>query len=271
MASNGMPVNNCSDSAPMWTLRKFGDNQIEPGCLSTMSGGNRLGMFMAFCQICVWGRVPPWTAVRMMSLCAVLYVATCLAIGFNKQTFVMQMLMFAVASGACVLQCHLLDRQTKHAFALHKINAFVHESSYSILRTLIPPNVLAEFSKHCVDPGHSEGGREAGERREVLVEQEDRRRQPLGEAVVIKHCTIMVCSLRFSVANVGDFELVSHLLRAYDTAVWESGMFKYQHVAQGPTHYYIVGCPRMACPYDLEQRSAVRTQTLLRVRARASV
>ena len=262
LASNGMPVNNCSDSAPMWTLRKYGDVQVEPGCLSLMGDGNRLGIFMLFCQAGVWGRVLPWTAVRLMSLNAVIYVVICLAIGFNKQTFVMQQLMFAVASGACALQCHLLDRQTKHAFALHKINGFVHQSSYRILRTLIPPNVLAEFSKRCVDPGHREGGDDgagAGGRREEEVEQElnMRRHQPLREAVAIKHCTIMVCSLRFSVANVHDFELVSQLFRAYDEAVWESGMFKYQHVAQGPIHYYIVGCPRIACPYDLEQHRAV--------------
>eukprot|EP00802_Teleaulax_amphioxeia_P006614 Tamp_06618.p1 GENE.Tamp_06618~~Tamp_06618.p1 ORF type:complete len:483 (+),score=74.13 Tamp_06618:525-1973(+) len=261
LASNGMPVNNCSDSAPMWTLRKYGDVQVEPGCLSLMGDGNRLGIFMLFCQAGVWGRVLPWTAVRLMSLNAVIYVVICLAIGFNKQTFVMQVLMFAVAGGACALQCHLLDRQTKHAFALHKINGFVHQSSYCILRTLIPPNVLAEFSKRCVDPGHREGGDDgagAGGRREEEVEQElnMRRHQPLREAVAIKHCTIMVCSLRFSVANVHDFELVSQLFRAYDEAVWESGMFKYQHVAQGPIHYYIVGCPRIACPYDLEQHRA---------------
>jgi hypothetical protein len=266
-----MPANNCSDSAPMWTLRKWGDIQGEPGCLSTMGDGNRLGILMMLCQCCVWVRVPPWTAVRLMSLNAVFYVGTCLAIGFNKQTFVMQVIMFTLAGGACILQCHVLDRQTKHAFTLHKINGFAHNSSYRILSTLIPPNVLAEFSKRCVDPGRREGGGGAGKRRSSYssgsptslpgipreVEQEDRGRQPLREAVAIQHCTMMVCVFRFAVANVDDFELVSHLLSKYDQAVWKSGLFKYQHVAQGSMHYYIVGCPRVACPYDVEEHSAV--------------
>ena len=267
IASNGMPVNNCSDSSPMWTLKKHGDVQDEPGCLSRLGDGNRLGIFMLFCQGCVWARLPPWTAVRLMSLNAISYVATCLAIGFNTTTFVMQLLMFAAGSGATVLQCHLLDRQTKHAFALHKINGFVHQQSHSILCTLIPPNVLAELSKSFessestrLDLWDSEGRRGVGASSEACVELEDRRCQPLRDAVVIEHCTIMFCSLRFSVANVGDFELVSHLLRAYDEAVSESGLFKYQHVAQGSMHYYIVSCPRSACPYDRELNSVVLKQ-----------
>ena len=72
----------------------------------------------------------------------------------------------------------------------------------------------------------------------------------------IPHCTIMFCRLFFPVYTLQDFEECSRLLSAYDREVNQYGMFKYQHVAQGVHHFYVVCCPRVACPFDKDVQEA---------------
>jgi hypothetical protein len=44
--------------------------------------------------------------------------------------------------------------------------------------------------------------------------------------------------------------------RGADKLVEASGMFKYQHGSVGTRFYYVVTCPRVACPFDCEQQES---------------
>jgi hypothetical protein len=49
---------------------------------------------------------------------------------------------------------------------------------------------------------------------------------------------------------------MSNYLDGLDKLVEPSGMFKYQHVSTGKNIYYVVSCPRAACPFDMDQQAA---------------
>ena len=51
-----------------------------------------------------------------------------------------------------------------------------------------------------------------------------------------------------------DFELLAAYIEMLDQLVLSTRMFKYQHVSCADTLYYIIACPRVACPFDNVQQ-----------------
>jgi class 3 adenylate cyclase len=98
------------------------------------------------------------------------------------------------------------------------------KATRELLHTLIPPQVLSRLED--ADGDGATGPHE------------------------IPACTIMFCILDFDVVSKGDFVFLNALFAALDAAVERSGLFKYQAVACGSCHNFIVTCPRVASPHD---------------------
>ena len=94
------------------------------------------------------------------------------------------------------------------------------KATLELLHTLIPPKVLSRLEG--ADGDCAKGAHE------------------------IPDCTIMFCMLSFDVLSKCDFDFVNALFAAFDEAVERSGLFKYQAVACGGCHNFIVTCPRVA-------------------------
>jgi hypothetical protein len=116
-----------------------------------------------------------------------------------------------------------------HEFVVLKVQKSAASQQRALLHTLIPPNVLENMATATADDGL---------------------------CTAIQHVTIMFCSWNFNVTTKKDFYFLTCILEALDKAVQVSGMFKYQHVSCGNSHYYIVGCPRVACPFDEAEQSS---------------
>lgn len=71
--------------------------------------------------------------------------------------------------------------------------------------------------------------------------------------------TVMFCELDMSEVDVNSVNAfvgaLADLLGKLDKEVKRRGMFKYQHVATGSKHSFIVCCPRVACPFDRREQS----------------
>jgi hypothetical protein len=63
-------------------------------------------------------------------------------------------------------------------------------------------------------------------------------------------------ALTFEILFQEDFELLAVYIEMLDQLVLSTRMFKYQHVSCGDTLYYIVACPRVACPFDKDEQEA---------------
>jgi class 3 adenylate cyclase len=59
----------------------------------------------------------------------------------------------------------------------------------------------------------------------------------------------MFAMVNYDVTTPEDFDFLGSLFSAFDEAVEQSGMFKYQHVSSGACHYFIVACPCVSNPY----------------------
>jgi len=168
-----------------------------------------------------------------------------------------------------LLTIHTLIWQAKKAFALLKTTRFASSQVMTVLSTLIPPNVLqkiAEFERERADE------KQRGEELDTSVYGRIFSASPaqnmdstpglvapwrsgggstgaelLGE---ISHATMLFAQIVLGMHDTVDFAFVSALFSAFDDAVEAAGMFKYQRVATGSVHSYIVGCPRVAAPYD---------------------
>ena len=93
-----------------------------------------------------------------------------------------------------------------------------------LLQTLIPPKVLSKLEDTGGD--FAKGAHE------------------------IPDCTIMFCMLSFDVVSKCDFDFLNALFAAFDEAVERSGLFKYQAVACGGCHNFIVTCPHVATLHE---------------------
>jgi hypothetical protein len=126
-----------------------------------------------------------------------------------------------------------------------KINNIISEYQTKLLHTLIPPNVLQFVSsvEATIDASTS-----AASTRPV--------KDLASGAGEIPIATVMFCSVEFDVTTTESFDVMSNYLDGLDKLVEPSGMFKYQHVSTGKNIYYVVSCPRAACPFDMDQQAA---------------
>ena len=222
--SAALPTVECEDYNAAQTLMKW-DVFDEPGCASRLVYGTYSPLLVAASLLCHVLSMSPQGAIvtkfGMLLSCSVIS----LVLGQHEGPQWATVLLLCVAGAIDVYHCRLRRAAEMKEFVLHKVHGIASEESRALLHTLIPPNVLNSMSSPdasvCTD---------------------------------IPHVTVLFCSLQFNVASDEDFKFFRCVLDALDKSVQCSGMFKYQHVSCGASHYYIVGCPRMASPFDSSQQ-----------------
>jgi class 3 adenylate cyclase len=120
----------------------------------------------------------------------------------------------------------------QQSFLVVKRTQLTAERNRALIHTFIPRNVLPRLASH--PPSHGGG-------------------EPL--AAPIPACTLMFCRLEpqedlQALPTAELLLLLDTLFAQLDAQVARFGMLKYQHVGE----WYIVACPRAACPFDEEEQ-----------------
>ena len=121
------------------------------------------------------------------------------------------------------------ETRAKQHFAYIMAIQFASAVHRDLLHTLIPPAVLTFLT----DRGDADSSQH----------------NTLLSAQAIPFCTVMFAMINYDVTTPEDFDFLGYLFSAFDEAVEQSGMFKYQHVSSGARHYFIVTCPCVSNPY----------------------
>jgi hypothetical protein len=148
------------------------------------------------------------------------------------------------------MQCYFIQQHKKNEFTALKINHVISEYQTKLVHTLIPPNVLQFVSSRNVMQTAIDASTHDASSRPV----QDLASDLSGEIPI---ATVMFCSVEFDlVTTTTSFDKMSDYLDGLDKLVETSGMFKYQHISTGKKLYYVVSCPRAACPFDIDQQAA---------------
>ena len=218
------PKAECYDSSTSQTLLSW-NSFDEPGCSSRLVYGTTVTYFIAICLFSHVLNLSSRRAIQITVICQVLCIIMCLVVGKHALSMWATLLLMGIAGMVDALHCHLKRGAEAQKFLQTKVQKFASSAQRALLHTLIPPNVLDNMR------GPNEG---------VCTE--------------IHHVTMMFCSFDLDVSTKKDFDFLDCVLEALDKSVLYSGMHKYQHVSCGNAHYYIVGCPRIACPFDVDEQ-----------------
>jgi len=152
-------------------------------------------------------------------------------VGLSLMHFVATMAWLGVIGSWGAYYASKLRQLEKLEFACTKTIVFVTKQHRTLLYSLIPSDVL-----------------------EKVVRGVEIR------ATEVPRASVLFCELDMSgmdMTRVEEFaSALGDLLARFDTEVKESGMFKYQHVATGAKHSFIVCCPRVSCPNDEREQSS---------------
>jgi class 3 adenylate cyclase len=210
---------NCTESHYEMTLQSW-PYFYEPGCLSTMSGaGGSFGFLIVLFMVAPQFHVSPRKAAIGSVIMGLCYATLGLADGWTGGNFVACLALLIATGGLATILCDTELTKARQEFALSKGIVYASTQKRRLLNTIIPPNVLEHMDQS-------------------------------NKAVPISRVTVLFCRVRLTVEDTATFDLMNSLFLALDGLVKNSGMFKYQHVCTGSEIFYIVGCPRMACPYD---------------------
>ena len=197
------------------------DTQFVASCNSSVLSGTVYIGFIFWNLLPRICRIKPAFAV-FSALFTGLALAMCsLAVGLDAWTII-TCVVFQLAAGLGTASfCALGERISRDKFAILKATQFAGVQNRDLLYTLVPPNVVARLT--------------ASDSTEMLGRE-------------LQHCIIMFCSLEL---RDTDLNILDAMFSSFDEAVARSGMFKYQHVGD----WYIVACPRAACPFDEFEQS----------------
>jgi len=224
---SGLPTMQCHDDNPAKTLLEWGTVD-EPGCSSAMVYGSSTVLILCFFMMYSTLNVGPKTSVVCTAVAFVVCLSFSIFAGRSGNNEMLTLSLFLVAGLAEIVRCYLKTAALREEFVALKVRKFASLQKRRLLHTLIPPNVLANMSSKPED---------------TLCTH-------------IKMVTMMFCAVDYEVSTRSDFDLLAAYLEVLDHEVQRSGMFKYQHVSCGSKHYYIVACPRAACPYDATEQEA---------------
>ena len=222
--SRFFPQAMCYDSSAPQTLLTW-NSFDEPGCSSRLVYGTTITNLVACSMFSSVLNLSLKHSIQITVLVQILFAIIFLTVGKHAGAMWATLVLIGIAGLVDALQCHLRRENEAQEFIALKVQKFGSAQQRKLLHTLIPPNVL------------------------------DNMRGPnQGRCAEIQHVTMMFCSFDFYVSSKADFDFLECVLEALDKSVKYSGMHKYQHVSCGDKHYYIVGCPRIACPYDLAEQ-----------------
>ena len=220
----------CQDMDVVTTMLYRSQRFETAGCIPGFLNGGvvsfNAAMYMVTATLHMGSRATPIT----ISLSLLGQFALGMGVGLSRIHYVATMVLFVlVGSWGCY--CSLLLRQREEwDFACAKAIVYVTNQYRTLLHSLIPTNVLEKVCK-----------------------------SDTISAAEVPSATIMFCELDMSemdISSVDSFvSALSDLLGQLDQEVKKRGMFKYQHVATGAKHSFIVCCPRVSCPYDEREQS----------------
>jgi len=117
------------------------------GCLSPLAEGRTVGYTMLFfCGIPLFS-VGTRASISFIVFLTMFFASLALYSGFHRQTMWMTLLLYSVVGTSSVFYCHQRRAKAQKAFAQLKTNRFASSKVFSVLRTLIPPNVLKRIGE----------------------------------------------------------------------------------------------------------------------------
>jgi class 3 adenylate cyclase len=228
------PVRSCNDTDPVETWTSLAMRSPIISCSNSLFSGDILSQFLSFFIVPFLCQMHHRVAIYLTIALGIIFTVACLLLGSGWG--MVFPLAAQLAVGLVTIQyCHVRLKLAKQSFAIVKRTQLTAERNRALIHTFIPKNVLLKLALHP----------------EV---QEDRKPDAMLSAS-IPYCTVMFCCLEpqqdLQAAPTEDFvHLMNTIFSKFDEQVERFGMFKYQHVGD----WYIVACPRAACPFDSQEQ-----------------
>ena len=228
------PVRSCNDTDPMETWTSVAMRSPIVSCSNSLFSGDILSQLISFWTVPYLCQMHYRVAIYLTIVLSIIFTVACLLLGSGWG--IAFPLAAQLAVGLVSIQyCHVRLKLAKQSFAIVKRTQLTTERNRALIHTFIPKNVLHKLASHP----------------EV---KRDREPDDMLSAS-IPYCTVMFCCLEpqadLQAAPTEDFvSLMNTIFSKFDEQVERFGMFKYQHVGD----WYIVACPRAACPFDAHEQ-----------------
>jgi class 3 adenylate cyclase len=241
--SGSWPVRSCNDTDPVETWTSLAMRSQIISCSNSLFSGDVLSQLFSFYTLPFMCKLHHRAAMYITIVLGIIYTGACLLLGSSwgiGLPLAAQLAAGLVTVHYCRRRMHL----AKQSFVVVKRTQLTAERNRALIHTFIPKNVLPKLASHPQSQG-------SGGSAEML-------------GASIPACTVMFCRLEPQEAlqslPTEDFLRLLHaVFSQLDEQVGRFGMFKYQHVGD----WYIVACPRAACPFDqAEQREPYPAQHL---------
>ncbi len=237
--SGPWPVRLCNDIDPLETWTSLAMKSPFITCNNVMLSGDTLSRLIVFAATPFVFQFESRAAMYFACLLSVIFTVACVLLGSGWGIAFPLTVQLAV-SVTGIHYSHIRSNLSRQWFVILKRTQLTAERNRALIQTFIPKNVLQKL-----------------ELKEYLE----------SDAMLsasIPCCTVMFCCLEpqddIQEAPTEDvLRLMNTIFSQFDEQVERFGMFKYQHVGD----WYIVACPRAACPFDTqEQQKPYPTQHL---------
>ena len=219
-----VPIRYCEDPDVVETLST---RQVQdPGCLPELTSASTTFFICSCFMVAPYLHLSTRSA-GILSLASIgWYVMALLATGSaGRASGPTALVLQAVISAITIFFCHMCRTNDEGELAYFKTINFAFEKASSLLRDLIPQEVLDKMrSGNAADP----------------------------QIVCVPSSVVMFLSFELEICDVADMHLLAGLYSLFDAAVEEAGMHKQQHISCGSRHSYIVACPRVQRPYTAD-------------------
>ena len=220
----------CRDDDVITTMLYRSQRFETAGCIPGFLNGGVVAFNAAMYSLPQPMHMSPVAAKVAMFVAFVGQLGIGVGVGLSLGHFCATMVLLGLVGSWSSYYAHQMRVREKWDFACTKTLIFVARQHRTLLHSLIPRNVLERV---CMTDDMS--------------------------AAEVPLATVMFCELDMSSMDVNAVDAfvgaLSDLLGKLDKEVKRRGMFKYQHVATGSKHSFIVCCPRVSCPYDKREQS----------------
>ena len=232
--SGSWPVRICNDTDPLETWTSLAMQSQIISCSNSLFSGDIVSQLISFFTLPFMCQLHYRAAIYITIALGIIFTSACLMLGSSWG--IGFPLAAQLAAGLVTVQyCHRRIILAKQSFAVVKRTQQTAERNRALIHTFIPKNVLPKLASHPQIQG-------SGGSHEML-------------SASIPACTVMFCCLGpqealHSMPTEDFLRLIDAVFSQFDEQVERFGMFKYQHVGD----WYIVACPRAACPFDQDQQ-----------------
>jgi class 3 adenylate cyclase len=229
--SGSWPVRKCNDSDPLETWTSLAMRSPFISCNNSLFSGDVLSKLISISfSTPLLLQFDHKTATYLTIVLGVMFTVAGILLGSGWGVafpLTVQLAMGMVAIHCCYVRVNL----AKQSFLIVKRTQLTAERNRALIHTFIPQNVLQRLTV------------QEGPEPDAMLSSS------------IPYCTVMFCCLEpqeeLQVTPTENFvRLMNSIFSQFDEQVEQYGMFKYQHVGD----WYIVACPRAACPFDRQEQ-----------------